>query len=104
MRPPRGPTSRSRPDEGDVIRTSTALVVLLAGMVAAAAAQGPLHWTAKEIAEIEQKIAGAVDPARHLGLQRLLEGATLIHRDGPSEAEVHLKLADFITVRSGEGE
>jgi mannose-6-phosphate isomerase-like protein (cupin superfamily) len=34
----------------------------------------------------------------------LLDSATLIYRDGPSEAEVHRTLADFITVRSGEGE
>src|SRR5687768_18010144 len=42
---------------------------------------------------------------RSLGLERLIEGgATLIYRDGPSEAEVHTKQADFITIRSGEGE
>ncbi len=46
-----------------------------------------------------------MDPARHLGLERLVEGgATLIYRDGASEAEVHTKQADFITIRSGEGE
>ena len=67
-------------------------------------AQGPLHWTAQQIAGLEKKIAGAVDPVRHLGAERFLDGATLIHRDGPSEAEVHQKLADFITVRAGEGE
>ena len=52
----------------------------------------------------KRRFAPSVDPARHLGLDRLLDSATLIYRDGPSEAEVHLKLADFITVRSGEGE
>jgi hypothetical protein len=76
-------------------------VVLAAG---AGHAQTPQHWTAKQIAEMEKKIAGSVDPARHLGLERFLDGATLIYRDGPSEAEVHQKLADFITVRAGEGE
>src|SRR5687768_1696428 len=42
---------------------------------------------------------------RSLGLERLIEGgATLIYRDGPSEAEIHTTQADFITIRSGEGE
>ena len=68
-------------------------------------AQQPTLWTAKQLADLEKKISSNVDPARHLGLERLVDGgATLIYRDGPSEAETHTKLADFITVRSGEGE
>lgn len=63
----------------------------------------PIVWTAKDLAALETKIKGAVDPARHLGLERLLPSGTLIYRDGPSEAEIHTTLADFITVRSGEG-
>ena len=65
---------------------------------------GPVLWTAKQLADFEKTIRSSVDPARHLGIERLLDSATLIYRDGPSEAEVHQKLADFITVRSGEGE
>jgi DNA-binding beta-propeller fold protein YncE len=60
-------------------------------------------WRAKDLAALETKIKGNVDPARHLGLERLLDSGTLIYRDGPSEAEVHIRLADFISVRSGEG-
>jgi DNA-binding beta-propeller fold protein YncE len=82
--------------------TIVALALLL--LPSSMRAQGPLHWTAQQIAGLEKKIAGAVDPVRHLGAERFLDGATLIHRDGPSEAEVHQKLADFITVRAGEGE
>ena len=70
----------------------------------AAAAQEPRLWTAAEIAALEKQAAASVDPTRHLGAERLLPTATLIYRDGPSEAEVHEMLADFITVRSGEGE
>ena len=69
-----------------------------------AAAQGAQHWTAAQVADLERKIAASVDPARHLGLERFLDGATLIYRDGPSDAEVHETLADFISVRAGEGE
>jgi sugar lactone lactonase YvrE/mannose-6-phosphate isomerase-like protein (cupin superfamily) len=83
------------------VRAAIVTFVLLVPGIAAG--QG-MHWTASQLAEIEKKIAGAVDPARHLGLQRLVETATLIYRDGPSEAEIHERLADFITVRSGEGE
>ena len=71
-------------------------VVAVAVLVPCGAyAQGARHWPAQQIADLEKKIAGNVDPARHLGLERFLDGATLIYRDGPSEAEVHQKLADF---------
>lgn len=86
-------------------QTAAAIALTLLLLPAGAAAQqAPIVWRAEQLAEIEKKIAGAVDPARHLGLERLLDSATLIYRDGPSEAEVHESLADFITVRSGEGE
>src|SRR5215212_4203592 len=64
---------------------------------------GPVLWTAKQLADFEKNIRSSVDPARHLGIERLLDSATLIYRDGPSEAEVHQKLADFIVVRQGAG-
>lgn len=81
----------------------TALAALLVFSAGADAQEAQL-WTAAQIAELEKKIASSVDPARHLGLERLVPTATLIYRDGPSEAEMHEMLADFITVRSGEGE
>jgi mannose-6-phosphate isomerase-like protein (cupin superfamily) len=82
-----------------------ASIALLASMpLGAADPQTAIHWSASQLAATEAKIKSSVDPARHLGLERLLDSATLIYRDGPSEAEVHQKLADFITVRAGEGE
>jgi len=81
------------------------LAVALVLTASIATAQQPILWSAKQIADLEKKIAANVDPARHLGLERMVEGgATLIYRDGNSEAEVHTKQADFITIRSGEGE
>jgi mannose-6-phosphate isomerase-like protein (cupin superfamily)/sugar lactone lactonase YvrE len=80
-----------------------ALITVAATASAPLRAQQPAVWTAAQIAAMEAAIKGKVDPARHLGLERFLDGATLIYRDGPSEAEVHSSLADFITVRSGEG-
>ena len=85
-------------------KTTLLFVALLLAPLQAADPTSPVIWTAKQLAETETKIRGAVDPARHLGLERLLDSATLIYRDGPSEAEVHQKLADFITVRAGDGE
>ena len=87
-------------------RMTLALVTMAAMLTAPLQAidpVAPIVWTAKELAALETKIKGNVDPARHLGLERLLDSGTLIYRDGPSEAEVHTTLADFITVRSGEG-
>jgi mannose-6-phosphate isomerase-like protein (cupin superfamily) len=85
-------------------KTTLLFVALLLAPLQAADPTTPVIWTAKQLTETETKIRGAVDPARHLGLERLLDSATLIYRDGPSEAEVHQKLADFITVRAGDGE
>ena len=84
--------------------TTVSLAIVLLFMATVAAAQQPMLWSAKDMAALEKKIGSNVDPARHLGLERMVDGATLIYRDGPSEAEVHTKLADFITIRSGEGE
>lgn len=80
------------------------IVLALLVTARAAAAQEARLWTAAELAALEKEAAAGVDPARHLGAERLLPTATLIYRDGPSEAEMHEMLADFIVVRSGEGE
>ena len=82
------------------------LVIVALALTAPLRAQdpaAPIVWTAKDLAALETKIKGAVDPARHLGAERLLASGTLIYRDGSSEAEIHTTLADFITVRSGGG-
>ena len=86
-------------------RIVPAVALVLTTGIVTAQQPGPILWSAQQLAELERKISANVDPARHLGLERMIEGgATLIYRDGPSEAEVHTKLADFITVRSGQGD
>jgi mannose-6-phosphate isomerase-like protein (cupin superfamily) len=67
------------------------------------AAQGPLLWSAKQLEDAEAKARSTVDPTFHRGVQRLTDSATLIYRDGPSEAEAHTDRADFIVVRGGSG-
>lgn len=78
-------------------------VAAVSGLVSAAAAQGPLLWTAQQLEDAEAKAKSAVDPTFHRGVQRLTDSANLIYRVGPSEAEAHTDRADFIVVRKGEG-
>jgi len=82
------------------------LVLVLAALsivAASAAAQEPLVLTAQQLREAQAKAKSSVDPMFHRGVQRLTDSATLIYRDGPSEAEAHTDRADFIVVREGQG-
>jgi mannose-6-phosphate isomerase-like protein (cupin superfamily) len=86
------------------MRLMSLLVVVTAlALPPAATAQGPLVWSAKQLEDAEAKARSTVDPKFHRGVQRLTDSATLIYRDGPSEAEAHTDRADFIVVRSGSG-
>jgi len=52
---------------------------------------------------IDQKLGGNVNPQTHVGVERLMDSAIVVHRTGPSGAEIHTKEADFIIVQAGEG-
>ncbi len=52
---------------------------------------------------IDQKLAANVNPETHVGVQRLMDSAIVVHRVGPSGAEIHTKEGDFIFVLAGEG-
>ncbi|MEO5923002.1 MAG: hypothetical protein ABIR70_04160 [Bryobacteraceae bacterium] len=69
----------------------------------AADATAPILWTNADMARIQKEMAGKMDPARHLGTARPSDSILMVHRDGPSEAEIHQKEADFILVKDGEG-
>ena len=84
------------------------LPILLAWMVLTATAyaadpQTAVFWSANDLAQRQEKAKGEVDPQLHRGVERLLDSATLIYRDGPSEAEAHTDRADFISIREGQG-
>lgn len=81
------------------------VLILAASLVVhtSATAQEPLRWTALQLREAQAKAKSSIDPMFHRGVQRLTDSATLIYRDGPSEAEVHTDRADFIVVREGQG-
>lgn len=62
-----------------------------------------VFWSAKATLDNDKKLDGNIDPASHVAVERLLDSAIVIHRDGNSQAEVHIDLADFVIVRAGEG-
>src|ERR1700733_2317428 len=60
-------------------------------------------WSASQMKAIDQKLAANVNPQTHVGVERLMDSAIVVHRVGPSGAEIHTKEADFIVVEAGEG-
>ena len=80
-------------------------VVVFAMLIAVApvAGQESILWTSQQLEQAQTKAKSSIDPTFHRGVQRLTDSATLIYRDGPSEAEVHTDRADFIFVREGGG-
>ena len=82
-----------------------ALLLAIAGLVSVQAADStqPLFWSATQLKDVDQKAAAKLNPARHLGTERLLDSAFVAFRNGSGEAELHEKQADLIIVRSGAG-
>jgi mannose-6-phosphate isomerase-like protein (cupin superfamily) len=69
----------------------------------AADSREAIRLTNADMAKLQAEMAGKMDPARHLATNRPTESVLITHRDGPSEAEIHEKQADFIFVKDGEG-
>jgi mannose-6-phosphate isomerase-like protein (cupin superfamily) len=63
----------------------------------------PIFWSASQMKTIGQRAGERVSPETNMAGERLLASASVIYRTGPSQAEVHEKLADFIFIREGEG-
>ncbi|MGB6943943.1 MAG: hypothetical protein WBE37_16205 [Bryobacteraceae bacterium] len=63
----------------------------------------PVYWSAAQMKSIDGKLAAKVNPETHVGVQRLMDSAIVVHRVGPSGAEIHTKEGDFIFVQAGEG-
>ena len=83
-------------------RVPTLIFALLIPL-SAADPNEPRFWSARQMKDMDSRISANIDPARHLGSERFMDSAFELHRDGPSEGEIHDKLAHFIIVRSGEG-
>ena len=80
-------------------------LVLAAGLL-------PLHgadpteavfWSARQMSDAVQKAAAALNPDRHLGTDRMLDSAFIAFRNGSGEAEIHVKQADLLLIKSGTG-
>ena len=69
----------------------------------AADSHDAMLWTTGDMVKLQKELAGKMDPARHLGSTRPTDSVLIVHRDGPSEAEIHQKEADFIVMQEGEG-
>jgi mannose-6-phosphate isomerase-like protein (cupin superfamily) len=82
------------------------MLFLVLGCAASLWAANPsvvVVWSATQMKAIDQKLAANVNPQTHVGVERLMDSAIVVHRVGPSEAEIHAKEADFIVVEAGEG-
>ncbi len=85
------------------MRLLPVLALCAAAAIYAADPTIPMYWSADQANAVDKQISGNIDPERHLGAARLMDSVLVIHRDGPSEVEIHTELADFIIMRSGEG-
>jgi uncharacterized protein YfaQ (DUF2300 family) len=91
---------------GTVVSNTLVAAACLATFFVALRAADPataVYWNAGQLKDLDKKAAGKLNPALHLGSERLLDSAFVLYRDGPSMAEIHTKLADVIVARDGEG-
>jgi mannose-6-phosphate isomerase-like protein (cupin superfamily) len=85
------------------MRTLTFGILATVLSLHAADSAAPILWTNADMAKLQKDLAGKMDPAGHLGSTRPTDSVLIVHRDGPSEAEIHEKEADFIVMKEGEG-
>jgi mannose-6-phosphate isomerase-like protein (cupin superfamily) len=79
------------------------IALTLALFASPALGQEPLLFTAAQLDRAQAEAKNSIDQTFHRGVKRLTDSASLIYRDGPSEAEAHTDRADFIVVREGRG-
>jgi len=81
------------------------LVLLLASCLALPAADPtqPLFWSSSQQKDFDKLAFSKLNPERHLGTERMLDSAFVAYRDGNGEAEIHVKQADLLLIRSGQG-
>ena len=84
------------------MRTIVGLALLLSAQLSAADPGIAMYWSAAAAATVDKQAAERIDPRLHLGEARLMDSVAVIHRDGPSEVEIHTAQADFILVRAGQ--
>ena len=71
--------------------------------VRAADSDKPIFWSAAQNKDFDKKATAKLNDERHLGTERLLDSAFVAFRNGSGEAELHVKQADLLLIRSGSG-
>lgn len=85
------------------MRTAVLLVVTFLIKLQAADPAQPMFWSASQQKDFDKSAFSKLNSERHLGTERLLDSAFVAYRNGPGEAEIHVKQADLLVIRSGEG-
>jgi mannose-6-phosphate isomerase-like protein (cupin superfamily) len=63
----------------------------------------PMFWSAAQNKDFDKKATANLNDERHLGTERLMDSAFVAFRNGSGEAELHVKQADLLLIRSGSG-
>ena len=80
-------------------------MILFPALLCAAAPAGFVHWSSKDLQSYEQKLKPKMTEMK-IGTEQLgswgNHTASISHREGDGEAEVHATVADFFVVQTGE--
>src|SRR5580658_5629859 len=78
-------------------------LVIVQVSVRAADPDKPMFWSAAQNKDFDRKATASLNNERHLGTERLMDSAFVAFRNGSGEAELHVKQADLLLIRSGSG-
>lgn len=78
-------------------------LVTVRNSVRAADPVRPLFWSAAQNKDLDGKATAKLNDERHLGTERLMDSVFVAFRNGSGEAELHVKQADLLLIRSGSG-
>jgi mannose-6-phosphate isomerase-like protein (cupin superfamily) len=79
------------------------LAVVGSAVLMAADPAQPLFWSSSQQKDFDKLAFSKLNADRHLGTERMLDSAFVAYRNGNGEAEIHVKQADLLMIRSGEG-
>jgi mannose-6-phosphate isomerase-like protein (cupin superfamily) len=85
------------------MRTALLLAITLLAPLEAADPSQPMFWSSSQQKDFDKSAFSKLNPERHLGTERMLDSAFVAYRNGNGEAEIHVKQADLLLIRSGEG-
>lgn len=85
------------------MRTALLFVVTVLVPLQAADPSQPVFWSSSQQRDFDKSAFAKLNGERHLGTERLLDSAFVAYRNGPGEAEIHVKQADLLLIRTGKG-